>query len=52
MARRFTALYGAGELDSTTVKQKLLGQSRLTGVWVRDDREGTPTRSFLMGIGH
>jgi hypothetical protein len=35
-------------MDGTSVKQELLGQRRLAGVWMRDDREGTPPLVLIL----
>ena len=39
MARAALALHGAGGLNASRIQQKLLGQRRLAGVRMRDDRE-------------
>ena len=39
VARAALALHGAGGLDASRVQQKLLGQRRLAGIRMRDDRE-------------
>ena len=46
MALRLPAADGAGQLDRAGVEQQLLGQRRLAGVGVRDDREGAAAADF------
>jgi hypothetical protein len=41
MPGRLAALHGAGHLNRATEQQQFLGQCRLAGVRVRDDRKGT-----------
>ena len=45
----FPVLDGAGQVDRVPVEQKLLGQGRLAGVRMRDDREGAATGDFSGG---
>lgn len=49
------ALYGAGYVDGTAEKQQLFGESRFTGVGVRDDGERASPAYFVVdgchGIG-
>jgi hypothetical protein len=35
-------------MNGASVKQKLLGQRGLSGVWMRDDREGTPPLVLIL----
>ena len=52
VSRSFAALHRAGELNRTAEQQQLLGERRLTGVWVRDDGERAPTGNFVLERGH
>ena len=42
VALGLAAAHGAGQLDGAGVEQQLLGERRLAGVGVRDDRERPP----------
>ena len=50
VAPRFASAHGAGQLDRARVQQQLLGQRRLAGVGVRDDRERAPARDFALEL--
>ena len=42
----------SGYVDSTSVEQEFLGQGRLTGIRVRDDRKCPATKYLLLiGVG-
>jgi hypothetical protein len=47
MAIGLAAAHRAGQLDRSCVQQEFLGQGRLTGVWVGNDREGAPPIDFV-----
>ena len=47
---RLAAAHGAGQLDRARVQQQLLGQRRLAGVGVRDDRERAPAGHLALEI--
>ena len=51
VARALARLDGAGQLDRAAVQQQLLGQRRLAGVRVRDDRERAPARDVAREVG-
>ena len=51
MATGMTSADGAGKLDRAGVEEELLGQRRLAGVGVRDDRKGAPSRNFPLDLG-
>jgi hypothetical protein len=44
----FARGHGAGELHRAAVEQQLLGERRLAGVRVRDDRKGAPALNFFL----
>ena len=48
--RALRAANGAGQLDRAGVEQQLLGQRRLAGVGVRDDRERAPSRHLALEL--
>ena len=50
MAPRFSAAHGAGELDRARIQQQLLGERRLAGVGMRDDRERPPPRHLTLEL--
>ncbi len=50
--RRLAALDRARQLDRAAVQQQLLGQRRLAGVRVRDDRERAPEADLSLNFGH
>ncbi len=43
--------HGTGELDRAGIQQQLLGQRRLAGVGMRDDRERPPSRHLAVELG-
>ena len=47
---RFAPPDGARELDCAGIQQQLLGQRRLAGVGMRDDREGPPPRHLPLEL--
>ena len=51
MPAGLAAAHGAGQLDRAGVEQQLLGQRRLAGVGVRDDRERPPPRDLAFELG-
>ena len=51
VAAGLAAADGAGQLDRAGIQQQLLGQRRLAGVGVRDDRERAPARHFALELG-
>ena len=46
VAARLATAHGTGQFDGTRVQQDLLCQRRLTGVWMRNDRERAPQGYF------
>ena len=51
MAPGLAAAHRAGQLDRAGVQQQLLGQRRLAGVGMRDDRERAPPRDLALELG-
>ena len=50
MTRSFAPLHGSSQLNGTAEQQQLFGQRGLAGIWVRDNREGTPARDLVVGL--